>query len=216
MLRNLRGIISVILTQCNVYVITYFKYVKKEEVGMDKRLAVKLRRIKVLALDCDGVMAPLHLGMGVIMDLENAMKYQDRKFRYVVEMARFNHRDGQGIDMVKEVGIHVVVVTKQRSGYVDARCFKLGIDCVRTQDKLAGLASWLKKNHPDIKMNEVCYVGDDVSDLPILRSVGMPATVADALSEAKEVSLYVAKKNGGDGAVREVCDLILKAKGVSR
>jgi len=183
---------------------------------MDKNLTSKLRKIKILALDCDGVMAPLHLDMGIVMDIENAMKYHDRKFQYVVEMARFNHRDGQGIDLIKEVGIHVVVVTKQRSGYVDARCFKLGIACVRTQDKLAGLASWLKENHPEIKMDEVCYVGDDVSDLPVLRSVGMPATVADALPEAKDVSLYVAKKNGGDGAVREVCDLILKARRIGQ
>ena len=179
---------------------------------MDKKLLDKPRNIKVLALDCDGVMSPLHIDTGVIMDLENAMKYQGRKFQHVVEMARFNHRDGQGIDLMKEVGIHVVVVTKQRSGYIDARCFKLGIPCVKVQDKLAGLTGWLKENHPEIKMGDVCYVGDDISDLPVLRAVGFPATVADALQEAQAISRYVTKRDGGDRAVREVCDLILKVK----
>src|SRR3990167_10782658 len=93
---------------------------------MDERLLNRLRNIKILALDCDGVMTPLHIDTGVIMDLENAMKYHDRKFQHVIEIARFNHRDGQGIDLLKEAGIHTVVVTKQRSGYVDARCLKLG------------------------------------------------------------------------------------------
>lgn len=181
---------------------------------MKEELADKLRKIKVLALDCDGVMAPLHIDTGVIMDIENAMKYQDRKFQYVVEISRFNHRDGQGIDLVKEVGIHVVVITKQRSGYIDARCFKLGIPCVKVQDKLVGLTGWLKENHPEIKMEEVCYIGDDVSDVSTLKAVGFGATVADAADEAKKVSLYITRRKGGDCAVREICDLILRARGV--
>lgn len=180
---------------------------------MNQLLRKKLGKIKVLALDCDGVMAPLYIDTGVIMDLENAMKYQDRKFQYVVEIARFNHRDGQGIDLIKEAGIRVVVVTKQRSGYIDARCFKLGIPCVKVQDKLVGLVGWLKENHPEIKMGEVCYMGDDISDIPVLKVVGFGATVADAAKEAKKASTYITRKKGGECAVREVCDLILKARG---
>lgn len=179
---------------------------------MNQRLGKKLEKIKVLALDCDGVMAPLYIDTGIIMDLENAMKYHDRKFQYVVEIARFNHRDGQGIDLMKEAGIHVVVITKQRSGYIDARCFKLGIPCIKVQDKLKGLTDWLKENHPEITLEEICYMGDDVSDIPVLRAVGAPATVADALQEAQAVSLYITKRKGGDCAIREVCDLILKAR----
>ncbi len=179
---------------------------------MEKELRDKLRKIKVLALDCDGIMSPLHIDTGIVMDLENAMNYQDRKFQHVIEIARFNHRDGQGIDLMKEAGIHVVVVTKQRSGYVDARCFKLGIPCVKAKDKLEGLSSWLKDNHPEINMEEVCYMGDDISDIPVLKAVGFGATVADAAEEAKNVAVYVTQRNGGDRAVREVCDLILKAR----
>ena len=179
---------------------------------MDKKLLNKLPNIKVLALDCDGVMAPLSLDTGVIMDFEHAAQYHDRKFQYVIEMARFNHRDGQGIDLMKEAGIHVVVVTKQRSGYVDARCFKLGIPCVKVNDKFAGLKNWLNENHPEIKMEDVCYMGDDINDIPVLKVVGFGATVADAAEEAKRVSVYITKRKGGDRAVREVCDLILKAR----
>ena len=86
---------------------------------------------------------------------------------------------------------------------------------MKVQDKLKGLSEWLAINHSGVGLDEVCYMGDDVSDVPILKVVGMPATVADAVSEAKRVSLYVTLKNGGDCAVREVCDMILKAKGVS-
>jgi|SRR3989344_1654066 len=179
---------------------------------MDRQFLDKLKKIKVLALDCDGVMTPLHIDTGVIMDLENAMKYHDRKFQHVIEIARFNHRDGQGIDLLKEAGIHTVVVTKQRSGYVDARCLKLGIPCLKTQQKLRGLIDWLEKNHPDVDLEEVCYMGDDISDIPVLAAVGFGATVADGIEEAKKVSVYVTKKNGGDCAVREVCDMILTAK----
>ncbi len=182
---------------------------------MDEKLLERIQQVKVLALDCDGVMAQLHIDTGVIMDIENAMKYHDRQYQYVVEIARFNHRDGHGIALMKEAGIHVVVVTRQRSGYADARCFKLGIPCVKTEDKLAGLTAWLTENHPEITMDEVCYVGDDINDIPVLQAVGIPATVADAAPEAKEISSYITKRNGGDCAVREICDLILKAKGLS-
>ena len=179
-----------------------------------KALRALLKKVKVLALDCDGVMAPLHIDTGIIMDIAHATTYNNRKFQHVIEIARFNHRDGQGIDLMKEAGIHVVVVTKQRSGYVDARCFKLGIPCVKAKDKLKGLVNWLKKNYPKVSMEEICYMGDDISDLSTLAVVGAPITVADASREAKKASIYITKKNGGDCAVREVCDVILAAKGL--
>jgi len=180
---------------------------------MDKKLAERLKKIKLLALDCDGIMAPLYIDTGVIMDIESAKKYHDRPYQYVVEIARFNHRDGGGIDMIKEAGIKVVVVTKQRSGYVNARCLKLDVPCIKAKDKLEDLVNWMKDNCPGINMKEVCYMGDEVSDVPVLMAVGMPATVADAIKQAKKASAYITKKKGGEGAVREVCDLILKAKG---
>lgn len=172
-------------------------------------------KVKLLALDCDGVMSPLHIDTGVIMDLESAKKYYNRPYQYVVEIARFNHRDGQGIDLVKEAGIKVVVVTRQRSGYVDARCLKLDVPCIKAKDKLTNLTAWLKDNYPGIHAKEICYMGDEVSDIPVLMAVGIPVAVADAVKQAKEASGYVTSKKGGEGAVREVCDLILKAKGRS-
>ena len=187
-----------------------------EGAWIDPRLTAKLLRVKLLALDCDGVMAPLSIDTGVIMDLENAMKYHDRKFQYVVEIARFNHRDGHGIDLMKKAGIHVVVVTSQRSGYIDARCFKLGVPCLRVKDKRKEFADWLNQNYPEISMQEVCYMGDDINDIPLLKAVGFGATVADAVDEAKKAAVCVTKKKGGEGAVREVCDLILEAKGVRK
>ncbi|KKS24744.1 HAD hydrolase family protein [Candidatus Woesearchaeota archaeon] len=179
---------------------------------MNHELMEKFKKVKILALDCDGVMAPLYIDTGVIMDVENAMKFYNREYKYVVEISRFNHRDGQGIDLMRAANIPVVVITRQRSGYIDARCFKLGIPCVKVEDKLEGLKNWLKNTHPKVSLSEVCYMGDDISDIHVLQVVGAPVTVADAISEAKAIAVHITQNKGGDGAIREVCSLILNAR----
>lgn len=178
----------------------------------NRLLLKKLNQVKVLALDCDGVLTPLFIDTGVIMTKKMASQYIKRDFVYVFESARFSHKDGQGIDLIKKAGISVFILTTQRSGYVQARAWKLGIPLVQNKDKVAGLRAWLKENHLEVSIKQVCFVGDSIGDIEVMREVGLAVCVGDGAKEAKKVADYTTKNNGGDGAVREVCDLILEAK----
>lgn len=158
-------------------------------------LARKLKAVKLLALDCDGV-------------LTDNYTYVDNIGN---EFSRFSHRDGKGIQLVREAGIEVVVITSQVSAYVNKRCAKMKICCKQSVGNKADVLYHLL-NDIRLRFFEVCFVGDDVGDLEVMRVVGLPIAVADAIDEVKSVALYTTKRNGGEHAVREVCDLILKAK----
>ncbi|MEK7589163.1 MAG: HAD hydrolase family protein [Patescibacteria group bacterium] len=180
--------------------------------NISAKLLQKFKQIRVLALDCDGVLTPLYLDTGVIMTKEVASQHTGRDFVYVFESARFSHQDGQGIDLVRKEGISVLILTTQRSGYVQARAWKLGVPLVQNKDKVAGLKEWLKENCPKTNLKDICFVGDSTNDVDIMKIVGVSACVADGATEAKKVADYVTRQKGGDGAVREVCDLIVRAK----
>ncbi len=181
---------------------------------MNKQLLEKLKKVKILALDNDGVLTPLYLDTGIIMTKEAASQHTGRDFVYVFESARYSHKDGQGIDLVrkKNIGVSVFILTTQRSGYVQARAWKLGVPLVQNKNKVAGLKEYLKENHPKIKMAEICFVGDSTGDIEIMKIVGVSVCVGDGAKEAKKAADYVTKAKGGDGAVREVCDLIILVK----
>ena len=154
-----------------------------------------LSKIKILFLDFDGV-------------LTDGYVYVDE---YGKETARCSHRDGMGIKMIGQVGIKVVVISGQISSYVKARCKKLKIECFQGIDNKAEFLKGYFQNR-QILPEEAAYVGDDVNDFSAMKIIGAPIAVGDAVSAIKEIALYVTEKNGGEGAVREVCDLILKAK----
>lgn len=181
---------------------------------MTKELLEKFMKVKILALDNDGVLTPLYLETGVIMTKEAASQHTGRDFVYVFESARYSHKDGQGIDLVRKdnVGVSVLILTTQRSGYVQARAWKLGVPLVQNKDKVAGLKEYLKENHPKASLKDICFVGDSAGDIEIMKIVGLSVCVGDGAKEAKKVADYVTKAKGGDGAVREVCDLIIQAK----
>lgn len=183
---------------------------------MNKELLEKFKKVEILALDNDGVLTPLYIDTGVIMTKEAASGYTGRDFVYVFESARYSHKDGQGIDLVRKEGVSVLILTTQRSGYVQARAWKLGISLVQNKDKIAGLKEYLKENHPKASLKNVCFVGDSTGDIEIMKIVGLSVCVGDGAEEAKKVADYVTKAKGGDGAVREVCDLIIQAKAVLR
>lgn len=146
---------------------------------MNKKLLEKLRSIKILALDCDGVLTPLYLETGIIMTKEAASEHTGRDFVYVFESAIFSHNDGQGVDLVRKEGVEVIILTTQRSGYVQARAWKLGIPLVQNKDKVIGLKEWLKENHPKVSFKDVCFVGDSTGDIEIMKVVGLSACVGD-------------------------------------
>jgi len=119
-----------------------------------------------------------------------------------------NRSDGLGISAIKKYGISLLVLSKEKNPVVQKRCEKLGIPSVQgIDDKKTFLAAWLKKNA--INLNHVIYLGNDVNDIECLKYVGCGVVVADAHDDAKRAAKIVLKNNGGQGAVRELCDLIM-------
>lgn len=152
--------------------------------------------IKLLALDFDGVLT----NNKVIVD-ENGK-----------ESVICNRSDSLGIDLLKKKGIDVVVISKESNIVVKARCDKLKIFCVQgIDDKISILKKEIKKR--GLQSEEVCFIGNDVNDVECIKYVGLGVAVNDAFSEVKKAAKIVTEKNGGEGAVREIIDNILKKSG---
>ncbi len=132
------------------------------------------------------------------------------------ELKRFCVKDGMGITLLRTAGIKTAVLTSRVSPMVERRAEELGIDEViqGAKDKLK-LYRKLQKKYM-FADEEVLYIGDDYVDLPVMSVVGMPVAVSDSPDELKELAVYVTRKKGGDGAVREVCELLLELKGLKR
>lgn len=162
-------------------------------------LKKKLKKIKLVALDFDGVLT--YRGFVIFRE--------DGK-----ESVICSRRDSLGINMLQKNGIDVIVISKEINGVVAKRCEKMKIKCwsgVNTGDnKLEILQSYIKER--GFKVDEVCYGGDDVNDVPCLTWAGVGFTVADGHALSKKAAQLVTKAKGGDGAVREVCELILKSQ----
>lgn len=158
----------------------------------------KLKDIRLLLLDVDGVMTD----GGIVYDGNG------------LETKVFNVKDGHGIKMLQRHGIEVGIITGRTSIVVDIRARELGIDLVY-QGALKKLDSYLDvKLKTGLDDSQIAYVGDDVIDVPVMRRVAFAAAPSDGLSEAKNAADYVTSCAGGRGAVREVCDLILKGRGL--
>ncbi len=154
--------------------------------------------IKLLILDVDGVLTD----GSIILDNDGN------------EYKAFHVRDGHGIKMLHQAGIRVAIITGRHSKVVERRAHELGITEVfqKCMNKKVAYRQLLRRY--SLKDSEVAYVGDDIIDAPIMAEVGLPIAVADADGEAKRCALMTTTNRGGRGAVREVADLILKAKGV--
>ncbi len=130
-----------------------------------------------------------------------------------MELKRFHVQDGMGITLLKAAGLRVGILTGRTSEAVTLRSRELGIDMVYqgSQNKLKGYL-YLKERY-GFEDTEVLYVGDDLQDIPILKRVAIPVSVADAEDEAKKYAAYVTRKRAGNGAIREVANWFLKARG---
>ena len=128
------------------------------------------------------------------------------------EIKSFHTRDGLGIRLLMESGLEIGLITARESEAVNRRVQDLGIKYVfqKAKNKLEIFENLLKELN--LTPSEVGYMGDDWLDLPLLVRVGFAATVDDAVPEVLQVAHYVTKRQGGRGAVREVCDLILEAQ----
>ncbi|QWR78849.1 HAD-IIIA family hydrolase [Candidatus Magnetomonas plexicatena] len=161
-------------------------------------MSEKAKPIKLLILDVDGVLT------------DGSIAFDGSG----IEMKTFNVRDGHGIVLLKDHSIHVAIITGRASEAVTRRAKELGITDVyqKCWDKVKPYEE-LKTKY-NLTDSECAYVGDDIVDIPLLIRVGFSVTVNDGHSEAKAVSSYVTELSGGKGAAREVCELILKAKGL--
>lgn len=157
----------------------------------------KAAKLKLMAFDVDGVLTD-----GSLFFTPNGD-----------EIKTFSSLDGHGIKMLMESGMQLAIITGRQSQAVTLRAQNLGIQHVyqAVKDKrqvIQQLCSQLA-----IELSQAGYMGDDVVDLPILRACGFSATVHDGHDFVKQHVSYVARGNGGRGAVREVCDFILHAQG---
>lgn len=150
-------------------------------------------RIRLLVCDFDGV-------------LTDNKVYVDQ---HGVELVRCDRSDGLGLQLVKASGISVLVISKERNAVVGIRCQKLGVPYFQgIDDKLSCLTCYCQERF--ICFEDVVYIGNDVNDVACMKAVGVACSVQDSYPEAIEVSNYRCQSKGGEGAVREVCDLILK------
>jgi 3-deoxy-D-manno-octulosonate 8-phosphate phosphatase (KDO 8-P phosphatase) len=164
----------------------------------EKELQGIAKDVKLLILDVDGVLTD----GSIILDNEGN------------ELKLFNVRDGHGIKMLVRAGVQVALITGRHSRVVERRARELGITEVyqRCHIKTVAFDHLIEKY--GITEKEVAYVGDDVVDIPIFKRVGISIAVNDAADEARDHAAVVTRHPGGKGAVREVCDFLLKAKGL--
>ena len=129
-------------------------------------------------------------------------------------MKKFYTRDGMGVTLLRKNNIPTVIVTKEKNDIIKQWSKKMKINklLMGIIDK-EEVAEKICKRYR-INIDEVSYIGDDVNDLGLLKKVGFSATPADGIKEAKKISNYVCKKDGGRGAFREIADLILTAQKV--
>jgi 3-deoxy-D-manno-octulosonate 8-phosphate phosphatase (KDO 8-P phosphatase) len=166
---------------------------------MDDLAAIERRasRIKLLLMDCDGVLTDGRLWL---------MESGD-------EQKCFNTHDGLGLSLLHRAGLQSGVISGRTSGALTRRAADLGIEFVRQGDshKLEAFSEILKQAGCD--ENEVAFVGDDLPDIAVMRRAELAVAVADAVPEVREASHYVTQAEGGRGAIREVVELILKSQG---
>ena len=162
----------------------------------DGGLRARLAGIRLLSLDTDGVLT------------DGGLYYADSG----EEMRKFNVKDGLGMQRVQAMGIPVAIITASRSRSIAHRAERLGIEhvFVASEDKLDTLSTLCRELHIDLA--HVAHMGDDLNDLPVFEAVGCPITVADATGEALAAAVYVTEKKGGEGAVREICDMLVEAR----
>ncbi len=160
-------------------------------------LPPKINSIRLLLLDVDGVLT------------DGTIIYSDEHS----ETKAFNVKDGLGVKLVMKAGIGVGIVTGRKSAALLRRCRDLGIKLI--YDGVTQKAALLEKMVEDtgVAPDSMAFMGDDLPDLPLMQRVALSIAVADAHESVREYADWVTTATGGRGAVREVCDALLKAQG---
>ena len=165
--------------------------------GLDDALK-RARGLKLMIFDVDGIMT------------DGTLYYSERG----EELKAFNIQDGHGIKMLKQYGVQVALITARRSRAVELRAADLGIAHLYqgVEDKRGAYAALLEQL--GLASEQSGYMGDDLLDLPLITRCGFAATVAAAPEAVRKRAHYIARAGGGHGAVREVCEFILRAQGM--
>jgi len=169
---------------------------------MKARAAItrKARRIKMLLLDVDGVMT------------DGGLYYSANG----VEMKRFHAHDGYGVLRARQHGLKIGIISGRSTPIVDARAKALKIDEVfqDAMDKLTAMRD-IQRRH-GLRDDEIAFIGDDLFDLPLLNAVGLSVAPPNALPEVRRVVDHITRAAGGEGAVRELIDLIIASQSAGR
>src|SRR5437870_6783635 len=157
----------------------------------------KLSLVRLIAMDVDGVLTD----GGIYLDGKES------------ESKRSHIADGLGIQLAVQAGLVVVWISGRESDVVQRRADELGVTHLyqKTSNKSAVLAELIGKY--SLNQSNIAYVGDDLNDLPAFSLAGVKFAPANAVTEIKALADFVTEKSGGEGAIREVCDVILKAQG---
>jgi 3-deoxy-D-manno-octulosonate 8-phosphate phosphatase (KDO 8-P phosphatase) len=164
--------------------------------GLEPRLAERARRVRLVLFDSDGVLT-------------------DGRIYYAPDdgMRAFDVKDGHGIRMGQEAGLAFGAISGRESSALARRAAELDFDELhqRVHDKVACVEGILRGR--GLEAEQVCFVGDDLIDVPVMRRVGLAAAPADAVPEVLRAAHFVTDRPGGRGAAREVIELILRASG---
>ncbi len=157
------------------------------------------KNIKLVAFDVDGVMTDGSLTFT-----------EDGK-----EIKTYDAKDGLGVVMLSAAGLITTIITARDNGTVKHRAEILGIKelYMGAKNKVVALEELMKKYN--LKSDEISYMGDDLPDICVLERVGLKCCPSDAVEEVKKVCNFISSKGGGKGAVRELCDFIMKAKNIT-
>ena len=157
----------------------------------------RARRVTLILMDVDGVLT------------DGRIRYADGGG----EIKTFDARDGAGLVLARRAGLRTGLISGRGGPAVRRRAIELGLSEIhlRTKDKLAAYLGILKAG--DLEDSQVCYIGDDLVDLPVLARAGLAVAVADAHAEVRRRVEFVTTARGGRGAVREVIDAVLQAQG---
>ncbi len=160
------------------------------------KLEDRCKRIELVLSDVDGVLT----SGGIVFDNQG------------IETKEFHIRDGLGIKLWQRAGYRFGILTARTSHIVRLRAVELGIEIVRQgfEDKLPVAQQIIAQQ--GLQPEQVCYIGDDLTDLPVMRRVGLGVAVADAAPEVCAAAHWVTEVHGGRGAVRELLETLLKAK----
>jgi len=156
----------------------------------------KAKKIRMLVTDVDGVLT------------DSGMYYSE----FGDELKKFNTKDGMGVALLRNAGIRTCIVTGEKTDLVRRRAAKLGIDelYLGIENKLDVLNMIAKKYC--LELYEIAYIGDDTNDLEVIANVGLGCCVSDAMECIQNVAAYITHSAGGEGALREVAELILATK----